>query len=268
VTIELVVTDLDGTLWTAGEELHHATLDAWRTLESRGGTVMVATGRRVTSTREPLSRLGLSPHAVVLNGALAVDLATDERFHRQCYTAADAARVLAAFRAVGVEPCVYVDHPDRDVHIGEAPATHPSHLATLRISGGPVELEGVIDDHEILMFGLMGHPDREALAEVAAALADSAEVHLAPDSQFGGHSFTVTPQGLSKWVGVTACCERLGLDPSRVLAIGDGTNDVELLASAAIGVVPRDGSAVALEVADVVVSPTRDGGWAEILDLV
>src|SRR5262249_25144375 len=100
VTIELVVTDLDGTLWTAGEQLHHSTLDAWRTLEARGVTVMVATGRRVTSTREPLARLGLTPHAVVLNGALAVDLATDERFHRSCYTAVDAARVLAAFRAV------------------------------------------------------------------------------------------------------------------------------------------------------------------------
>jgi hydroxymethylpyrimidine pyrophosphatase-like HAD family hydrolase len=51
-------------------------------------------------------------------------------------------------------------------------------------------------------------------------------------------------------------------------AIGDGTNDIELLGGAAIAVVPRDGCEPARELADHVVSSARDGGWAEILDLV
>jgi hydroxymethylpyrimidine pyrophosphatase-like HAD family hydrolase len=42
--IELVVTDLDGTLWSGREETHPATVAAWRELERRGVPVLVATG--------------------------------------------------------------------------------------------------------------------------------------------------------------------------------------------------------------------------------
>jgi hydroxymethylpyrimidine pyrophosphatase-like HAD family hydrolase len=85
---------------------------------------------------------------------------------------------------------------------------------------------------------------------------------------YGAHSCTATPFGLSKWTGVELFCARAGLDPARVLAIGDGPNDLELLAGAAIAVVPADGHDVALQIADHVVGSPRDGGWAEILDLV
>jgi hydroxymethylpyrimidine pyrophosphatase-like HAD family hydrolase len=78
----------------------------------------------------------------------------------------------------------------------------------------------------------------------------------------------VTPLGLSKWVAVTRHCERRGIDPARTLALGDGPNDVELLEAAGVAVVPEDGQALALQHADHVVAPTRDGGWAQVLDLV
>ena len=124
-TVDLVVTDLDATLWFGHEVTHPDTVAAWRELEQRGVPVLVATGRRVTSTRDPLARLGFAPPAVVMNGALAMDLRTGDRFHRHQYPVEDADRVLAAFREVGIEPCVYVDHPRVDVFVGERPSTHP-----------------------------------------------------------------------------------------------------------------------------------------------
>jgi hypothetical protein len=263
--IELVVTDLDGTLWSGHEDTHETTVDAWRELEAGGIPVVVATGRRVASAREPLARLGLSPDAVVLNGAIVLDLATDERFHRQPFTADDARLVLAAFRAEGLAPSVYVDHPAVDVYLDANPSTHPAHVRTLTTSASG-DLEEIVASEAVLMFGIMGHGGAP-LERTARALAGVAEAHLAPD-QWGGHSFTVTPRGLSKWVGVLACCERHGIDPSKVLAIGDGPNDLELLRGAAVAVVPADGHAAALAAADHVVPSTRDGGWARILDLV
>ena len=264
-SVDLVVTDLDGTLWSGHEVTHPGTVDAWRELESRGIPVVVATGRRVASAREPLARLGLAPTAVVLNGAIVLDLATDERFHHQQFAADDALAVLDAFREAGLNPSVYVDHPTVDVYLDANPSTHPAHVETLTASACS-ELADVVAELPVLMFGIMGHP-AAPLERVACALAGVAEPHLSPD-HWGDHSFTVTPRGLSKWVGVEVCCQRLGVDPARVLAIGDGPNDVELLTAASVAVAPADAHAAALAAADHVVPSPCAGGWARILDLV
>ena len=85
----LIVTDLDGTLWHTDDEVHGDVVKALgRVLES-GPPLLVATGRRVTSTRVPLARIGVAPAAIVLNGALGLDLTTDVRFHRAPYHAAE-----------------------------------------------------------------------------------------------------------------------------------------------------------------------------------
>jgi hypothetical protein len=265
--IDLVVTDLDGTLWWGWNETHPSTVDAWRTLEANGVRVLVATGRRVRSTREPLGALGLTPAAVVMNGALVLDLATDERFHRHEFGVDAATAVLAAFRAADLEPCVYVEHTVMDVCVGARPSTHELHLRELGAGVRSLDLDAAVAESPVLMFGIMGHAE-PPLAEVQRALAGVAEVHVAGSEQYGGYSVTVTPVGLSKWIGVEVYCERRGIDASRVLAIGDGPNDVELLEGAAIAVVPEDAHASALALADHVVASTRDGGWATILDLV
>jgi hydroxymethylpyrimidine pyrophosphatase-like HAD family hydrolase len=265
--VDLVVTDLDGTLWFGHEETHPATVAAWRELDRRGIPVLVATGRRVTSTRDPLARLGFAPPAVVMNGALALDLRSGARFHRQQYANGDAERVLKAFRGSGIEPCVYVDHPDVDVFVGSRPSTHPDHLQSLGPTATQADLDHIVATVPVLMFGIMGHGPGP-LRAAAADLTGVAETHIARSDQYGDHAITVTPLGLSKWVGVAAYCAHSGLDPSRILAIGDGPNDCELLAGAAVAVAPADACADALGAADHVVPSARDGGWAQILDLI
>jgi hydroxymethylpyrimidine pyrophosphatase-like HAD family hydrolase len=203
----------------------------------------------------------------VLNGALAVDLGTGDRFHTAPYVPADATAVLRAYRAAGLEPCVYVDHAEVDVFVSGQPSTHPEHLAAFGPSAREADLEEIVQTVPVLMFGIMGHPV-EPFAALAHALAATAETHVAGSDQYGGHSCTVTPAGLSKWIGVVAFCTRVGLDPERVLAIGDGPNDHELLAGAAIAVAPADGHPDLVRRAHHVVASPRAGGWAEILDLV
>jgi len=266
-TVDLVVTDLDGTLWSGDADTHPATVAAWQELDRRGVPVLVATGRRLTSTREPLARLGFAPPAVMMNGALAIDLGTNERFHSWHYAAEDAIAVLAAFRAAGVEPCVYVDHYRVDVFFGDRPATHPDHLAAFGATAERADLEEIVSSVPVMMFGIMGHAV-DPFPALASSVTETAQPHLAPSDQYGGHSFTVTPAGLSKWTGVVAYCTRAGLDPTRVLAIGDGPNDRELLAGAAIAVAPADASDEARRDADHIVGSPREGGWAEILDLI
>ncbi|MDX2380095.1 MAG: HAD family hydrolase [Acidimicrobiia bacterium] len=266
-TIGLVVTDLDGTLWERPETIPERTLDAIAELERRSIPLLIATGRRVASTRDPLAAVGLAPPAVVLNGGLGVDLASGQRFHRGGFSPVDAAGVLAAFLEWDVEPCVYLDDDMRPVRVGASPSTHTDHLAGFGRDVGVGQLERIVSDEHVLAFAVLGIGGEQAHG-VGRALEGIATPHVSPDRQYGGHTVTVAPTGLSKWDGVEAFCADRGIDPGAVLAIGDGPNDTELLEGAVVAVVPEDAHDAARAIADHIVGRAAGGGWAELLDLL
>lgn len=121
----------------------------------------------------------------------------------------------------------------------------------------------------MLSFTVVGG-DAAELEAVAGAVAASGmgSASVTPDLMYGGSTIQVRPLGVSKWSGVLAFCGEQGLDSSRVLAVGDGANDVELLAAASIACVVAGGAPDALTHADHIIDPPSSGGWAAILDLV
>lgn len=265
--IELVVTDLDGTLWELEDVVHGRTRAAILHLLDQSTPVLVATGRRVASTRAPLAAIGLAPPAVVLNGALGLDLASGDRFHRGGFSPDEAAGVLEAHLAHGVEPCIYLDHDDPSVWVSSNPSTHPDHIASFDTDVGSGDLRAIVEREHVLAFGVLGIDEATAhrLGEDLAAIATP---HVDRDRGYGGWAVTVAPRAQSKWDGVAAFCALHGLDARAVMAIGDGPNDAELLENAAIAVVPDDAHPAAQRHADHVVGAAREGGWADILHLL
>jgi hydroxymethylpyrimidine pyrophosphatase-like HAD family hydrolase len=266
--IDLVVTDLDGTLWHTDAELRSEVSAAVAEVLGRGIPLLVATGRRVTSAREPLTRMGVAPPAVVLNGALGLDLATGRRFHRAPFPADQAGRALAAFRSVELEPVIYVDHDRYEVFVSGSPSTNPGHLASFGDGAGTDDLDRVVAEEVVLGFSLIGVP-HGPLASAAEALDGFVETHLDRSLDYPGRaSLTVAPKGQSKWEGVVAFCASRGLAADRVLAVADGPNDVELLEHASVRVVPDDAHPAVRGLADHVIESSRLGGWAAVPDLI
>jgi hypothetical protein len=266
-TFDLVVTDLDGSLWSAGTTVHPLARAAWRVLESRSIRVLAATGRRISSTREPLLAHGWTVPAVMLNGSIGIDFASGERFHRCSFTPEAARAVLGAFRSVDLDPCIYVDDDDIEVYIGEHPSTHPEHLRSLGSTKRVADLDTVVEESHVLAFGIIGRPIN-AMVPIEAEVRSIAQPMLDKSYDLDGAAFTVAALGTSKWSGVVAYCRRHGLDPERVLAIGDGPNDLDLLDHAAVAVSFEGANPAAIALADYVLPPVSDGGWGGIVELL
>lgn len=262
--VSLVVTDLDGTLWDADEQVHDRTLAALHDLARRRVPVLVATGRRRRSAEPALRRYGLDLPAVLLDGAMGYHLSDGRRFHAACFSTADAVASLAAFSAAGLSPAVYVDRRDIDVVVGQQPSTHALHLAHIGDGLGRDDLDAVVASEPVYAFVVV-NADPGALAEVVRGLHGTGTPTVTEDAYFPGATITVRPPQTSKWEGVLAFCRQQDLDPGRVLAVGDGENDVELLHGAAVSCVVRDGCDAALALADHVIDPACDGGWSAIL---
>ena len=269
--IELVVTDLDGTFWHTDDHVPPPVLAAVAELARRGIPMLVATGRRLASTRDPLARVGLAPPAIMLNGAIGIDLATGRRFHVAPYPTAQAIAAYDAFARMGLSPVVYVDHPRFEVLLGTNPDTNPAHARALSATAQHLhagDLRAAVADHPVLGFGMVGVPF--PVAEAAwAALQGVVEVHLDRSIDHPGMaSLTAAPKDQSKWDGVVAYCALHGIDSARVLAVADGPNDIELLTNGAVRAVPEVAHPSALALASHIIPAAQRGGWADIITLL
>jgi hydroxymethylpyrimidine pyrophosphatase-like HAD family hydrolase len=266
--IRLVATDLDGTLWGPDMVLPERHAQAISELARRGVTVLAATSRRPRVTRPRLEQAGLTLPAVLLDGAIGVDFRTGDRFHHVVFDPVDAFAVLAAFREAGLEPCVYVEDPDIDVVISRAPSTCAAHVQRLGRLAGVGDLDAALLARPVYAFSVLGLP-RERLERAARRIASSgAAATLYAEPQYGAYGLTVNPPGISKWSGIDAFCRLSGIHTTEVLAVGDGDNDLTMLAQAAVAVAVKGGAERALAAADYVIDPPSENGWASLLDLI
>jgi HAD superfamily hydrolase (TIGR01484 family) len=266
--VQLVVTDLDGTLWDRDCVIHPSAVVAVGQVLARGTPILAATARRQRSVLPRLAPYGLSLPLVLLDGALGRDPRDGATFHRRVFDHDSAPSVLEAFAEHGIEPCLNVDDR-RDVVIGPDPSSPAANVAYLASFGARGDLMQTAMSAAVFSFQLFGLP-RDVLQPVADAVHHRGlgSATVAHDITHGKFCLTVRPYGVSKWEGVLAFCAHAGIDPAGVLAIGDGENDVELLEGAGRSCAPASGSAAARAAAQTVVGPLEDGGWADIVALL
>jgi hydroxymethylpyrimidine pyrophosphatase-like HAD family hydrolase len=70
----------------------------------------------------------------------------------------------------------------------------------------------------------------------------------------------IAPEGVTKAAGLDEVVRDLGIDPSDVLAVGDGRNDAEMLAWAGRGVAMGQAPLEVRQIADAVTGTFAEGG--------
>lgn len=262
--IKLVVTDLDGTFWDRELTVPAAHEAAVKALAESGVPVLVATSRRQRVVEQALSPQGWAPPAVLLDGAVGVDLATGLRFHDAAFDRDSARSVLDVFRSFGLDPCLYIDSPEADAVLSDQTTTCPGHAEYLSSVARRGDLGDAVRDDVVQGFSIFG-ADREMLHAILPGLgATGTEVVAAVDDRFGGWSLVVSPPAVTKWNGVVAYCDARGIPVEAVAAVGDGDNALEMLSRSAVAIAVRRGSRRALDLADFVIDPPDSEGWAEV----
>ncbi len=253
----MIALDVDGTLLTYEQfyEPPRATvIDAVLRAHVGGAHIVVATGRSLHSTAPVLDDLGLkSGYAVCSNGAVVVDVATREAVDVVTFDASDPVRYFAE------------EIPDAVLAIEELGVG-------FRVTGDfPVgELDGKVTvvDHEDLISKPVTrlvvrwpNGDRQRLKEIALGAG-------LPSVDYAiGYTawLDIMPEGVSKASGLETVSRRLGLTATDVLAVGDGHNDMEMLAWAGHGVAMGQAPDDVKAVADEVCGSVDDDGLAATL---
>lgn len=268
----LVALDIDGTLlkWVDGsgtthEEVAPAVRAAVQRALDAGAHVVLASGRSVHSMTPVAELLGLRGQptpdgddrlwVVASNGAVLTRWAPLEIVHEETFDAREAVRAVLEHH-----PGALVAVEDRNGGGYHVNAPFP-----------PGELDGELRVTELDT--MVAEPvsrviirDPEATAEDFVAL--GARLGLQGTDYVVGWTawLDLTPVGVHKASGLAHVCEALGLTAADVLAIGDGRNDVEMLAWAGRGVAMGQAVEAVREAADAVTDTVADDGAAVELD--
>ena len=251
---KLVALDIDGTLVDFDGVLPGSVRTAVRRVVDAGVPVVMSTGRSWMATQVIVDALELPPAMhVCSNGAVVVDYPPFTVVRQVNFDpgpvidrVVSQMDALIAVEEIGVGYRVSAAFPEGELY-GD---TFHESLDSLR--SRPVSRVIVRDPNA----------DNEEFIQLAHRLG------LHGGSYFVGWScwLDIAPEGVDKAAGLDVVCERYGIRPVDVLAIGDGYNDVEMLRWAGRGVALGDAHPEVKAFADHVTAKFADGGTAEELN--
>jgi hydroxymethylpyrimidine pyrophosphatase-like HAD family hydrolase len=268
----MVALDIDGTLVDMQGHISPAVERATRRVVEAGAHVVLATGRGLTATRPIAEQFDLpKPYLVCSNGAVVVRLhpeaggPTPEEPSAEGVNRGVEVIDLVTFDPAPVLRMLLARLPQALVAVEElgvgyrVNAPFPPGELTGRISVEP--LEDLVNDPATRV--ILREPSIEA--EQFLDVIDRVGLHGV--SYYIGYTawLDLAPEGVSKATGLAKVAERLGIRPEDVLAIGDGSNDVEMLSWAGRGVAMGNAASEVKEVADdVTASVDEDGAALEL----
>ena len=219
----LVALDVDGTIMSQDGEISEAVAREITRVQQSGHEVMLATGRAVSMTLPVGERLGLSPESLVCsNGAVTMRRDPDAplgytRAHLETF---NPSRVLSAIHDRLAEASYAVeDERGHYRYVGNFPD------ASLGVSSERVEFEQLLIDEATRVVVISpDHGQEEFLAIV-----ESAGLHRVSYNIGWTAWLDIAPDGVNKATGMERVREWLDIPRSRVMAVGDGSNDVEML---------------------------------------
>lgn len=260
--IELVVTDVDGTLLNANQELDEAVVASVAKARAAGVPLMIATGKAVGPwTANILPALGSSCPEIFLQGLFIRDqegntlyadtLADDVLLH--CVALAKKLSVSLVLYGSDRIICESRDeHTDRLIFYGE-----PMPEAVGDVAGYLGAPATTLQIHKVIFMA----DDATIQSTVRPVVElELSKYQVALTSAIEG-MVEVLPPGASKGRGVKWVLEEvLKVDASAVMALGDGENDVEMLELVGFGVAVANAGEKARRAADVVSDWTNDEG--------
>ena len=264
--VRLIAFDLDGTLLDGRKNIPEENLRALRAAAAAGALLVPATGRLYTGVPELLRQLPVARYFITINGACAYDAVEDKNLYASELSVDCCLRLIAYMdRLPAIYDCYqdnwgyisrdmfekagdYIPDPGIMKMMRELRTPVDSLADTLRQKGRPVQkMQMHFQDMDERKRQLKLVAERFPETAVSSSLPWNIEINSA---------------GATKGQALKALCSALDIDLGDVLAFGDGSNDLDMLRTAGIGVAMGNAVEEVKAAADWVAPNNEEAGVA------
>jgi hypothetical protein len=259
MAVKLVALDLDDTLLDEARLVSDRAKQAIRGAVAKGVTVIIATGRMYRSALPYALQLDLDVPLITYNGALVKCSMSGETLLHRPVDAATAAQVLELFRQRGWYIQVYRDD---QLYVRERDENARYYEYIADVDAIPVG-DRLYDAVETTKLLAMDDPASipEIYQTVEQAFGDKLYLTISKPNYLE----ILNPKA-SKGLALAYLAERLGIDRSEVMAVGDSLNDLDMIEYAGLGVAMGNSRPEVKAAAQAVTAGNDADGVAEAIE--
>lgn len=256
----LYVTDLDGTLLNDNSQLSAQSIALLNPLLDKGLNFLIATARNYPSVAQIIKDLNYQNPLILSNGAQVVsakgELLWSYQWSKQQFN--DLLNALAD----DVSSCLFSVYENGYYWLTSR--QHSAEIERLKAHYGnkrptvPIDdLSTIVNDYRLLSVTAIVSEKRGIAVKARLeqlALTRQYNAHLMPYPQMAGlYTLSIVPKAVNKAMGLKACLSYLQRKHDKIVAFGDQSNDLEMLAAADIGVAVANANAALQAMADIVI---------------
>lgn len=269
--IKLIALDLDGTLFNSHTTISNENKDAIKMAVSKGCHVVISTGRPLIGLPlEELKDIGVD-YAITSNGAAIYHIPTKECIYKNCMSYTFASNMVHTLLQHKLHMDAFIQGkgytqrstqeyipmlalPEKVRCYVKSTRTVvddlPQHILDHKLDTEKMTLNFIpCDDHSFA--------DREEIKQML--IKEYPEIDVVSG---GFNNLEFTKKGVSKGAGLLFLCDYFHLDQSQTMAIGDSENDLNIIATAAVGVAMKNAEEIVLNSCDFVTKTNDEHGVA------
>ncbi len=256
----LLVSDFDGTLTGSDGRIPLKNLEKIRYFIENGGKFTISTGRTKVGFHNYSEEIINAP-VLLGNGATAYDFKEgksvfDNSINYSVLSVLN--NIIEEFDFVGVE----IYSVDDTVRVFRPDKKNLKHFADLKIEN--FEVIEIIDRICFPVVKIMlyaGQKSREVQDYLSKI--NLGQIKYIPCS---GEFIEILSVTAGKGRALRQLAQRLNIPENRVFAVGDGSNDVDMLNAAEISFAPKGSDNYAIQAADIIVCESDKGSIAGVID--
>ena len=258
--IKLLVSDIDDTLVHKETELDQETVSMIERLRERGIGFTLATGRMPYRAENFARQAGLTLPFIANNGSI---LCRDGQFcYRKMLYAGQFQDIFRRYMKEDLDFTVIFSYPDRERPILETEWVKARRHKYKGYDEPLGDLDAVWEQEVDKVYIL----DEKRSGIIGRAVEELRQKKCACSIfQYQQYSAEIVAEGCSKASGLRQLLKELGLKQSEVLAVGDHSNDIEMLLEAGIGAAVGNAQPELKAVADYTAQAERAAGVREIV---
>ena len=265
----MIVTDMDCTFLDANKQIPQANIDAVREAQAAGIHVSFGTGRYWKSLVKVIDGSLLKGPQVLDNGATIAMAPSGEIVYSACLPASAVELTYRVAKERGFMPILCNSN---DYYAYDIDSFSDNDMLLHKEYANACASEAELLSHsaeccKMAFFAYQPEDETHAFCDELNRLYK--ENALPVHGVFTEKEIIVIKlSNVNKMTGIRKACEIMGFSTDDVVAVGDGDNDIEMLAGCGVGIVVANATEKAMAVATHVVGSCDDAGFAQAVRMM